>query len=119
MGPGVKASEVFAQCERVAAELSVELLHQPLIGIGHAIGVNPKDFPMLKPSDETPLRAGMVLNVEADIFGPEREVIHVEDMILVTAAGAESMTATEDWSTLPRIASPQPKESDMRVAVRA
>jgi Xaa-Pro aminopeptidase/Xaa-Pro dipeptidase len=102
--PGVKACEVFSFAERTAEQLAVELLDQPLIGIGHTIGVNPKDYPMLKPADETPLEPGQVINVEADTYGPDREVVHLEDMVLVTDAGAENLTALEDWSALPRIA---------------
>lgn len=103
MRPGVPAASVFDHCQEVAQELGVELLDQPSIGIGHMIGVNPQDLPVLKQSDQSLLAAGMVLNIEPDIFGPQREIVHVEEMVLVGTDGARTITATEDWSALPRI----------------
>jgi Xaa-Pro aminopeptidase len=46
----------------------------------------------------------MVLNIEPDTYGPEREIMHVEEMLLVRADGPELLTATEDWGELPRLA---------------
>lgn len=99
--PGVSAASVFAHCQREAGMLGLELLDQPFIGLGHATGINNSDFPKLNEADMTPLAAGMVLNIEPDTFGPEREIIHVEDMLYLGAEGASVITSTEDWSTLP------------------
>ncbi|MFT3866072.1 MAG: Xaa-Pro peptidase family protein [Solirubrobacterales bacterium] len=101
--PGVTGAVVFERCRSVAERLGADLLDQPLIGIGHAIGVNPKDFPMLKAGEDTVLEEGMVLNIEPDTLGPEGEIVHVEEMILVGADGAEVLSAGHDWSALPRI----------------
>jgi Xaa-Pro aminopeptidase len=103
MKPGVTAESVFAHSSATAASLGVELMPQPLIGLGHTIGLNSNDLPALKPGELARLEPGMVLNIEPDIYGPEREVIHVEEMVEVTSSGAEIITGTEDWSVLPRI----------------
>jgi Xaa-Pro aminopeptidase len=103
IGPGVAACEVFAVGEREAASLGLELLDQPLIGVGHVIGVNPKDVPMLKASEDDALAAGMVLNLEADTIGPDGAIMHLEDMILVTDAGCELLSDSLDWTSLPRL----------------
>ena len=101
--PGVLASSVFAACQAAAVARGLELLDQPFIGLGHATGINNSDFPKLNEHDDTPLREGMVLNIEPDTYGPERELMHVEEMLVVRADGPELLTATEDWAELPRL----------------
>ncbi|MGH9893543.1 MAG: M24 family metallopeptidase [bacterium] len=98
--PGVLASQVFHHSRKVAAELGVELLDQPFIGLGHAIGTNNSDFPKLNELDHTPLEVGMVLNIEPDIYGPQRELVHIEEMVYVGEDGTRRVTDYCDWSTL-------------------
>jgi Xaa-Pro aminopeptidase len=103
MRPGVTCAEVFTAEQEEGRRLGVELLEQPSIGFGHAIGTNANDAPKLMASDDTPLEEGMVFNIEPDIMGPEGERIHVEEMVLVTRDGGELLTGTTDWSELPRV----------------
>ena len=103
MQPGVTCAEVFHTEQAIAADLGVELLEQPSIGFGHAIGTNANDAPKLMASDATRLEVGMVFNIEPDVIGPAGERIHLEEMVLVTADGGELLTGTLDWSELPLI----------------
>jgi Xaa-Pro aminopeptidase len=59
-------------------------------GISHHIGLEVHDA-----SDNTaPLEEGMVISVEPGIYIPEENIgIRIEDMVLVTGAGAKVMTA--------------------------
>lgn len=104
--PGIPAHAVFDRCVATAAEMGLELLDQPFIGLGHATGVNNSDFPKLNAQDPTPLARDMVLNVEPDIYGPEREIVHVEEMVLVSETGATTITSSQDWSQLVRLGAP-------------
>jgi Xaa-Pro aminopeptidase len=104
MRPGVRASSVFAACQEAAGSLGLELLDQPSIGIGHTVGINPQDFPTLKPDDDTLLEQGMVLNIEPDSFGPGRELMHVEEIVVVDEPAATSLSWDDAWSSLPSIA---------------
>lgn len=102
--PGIKANETFQFCQDVAQDLGVTLLDQAYIGLGHSTGINNSEIPKLVGGDSTELREGMVLNIEPDIFGPEGEVMHVEEMLLVKEDGnSEVLTRNKDWSTLFRI----------------
>jgi Xaa-Pro aminopeptidase len=103
MRPGVTCAEVFAIEQEEGRRLGVELLEQPSIGFGHAIGTNANDAPKLMASDSTVLEAGMVFNIEPDVIGPEGERIHIEEMVLVTESGGELLTGITDWSELPLI----------------
>jgi Xaa-Pro aminopeptidase len=59
-------------------------------GISHHIGLEVHDA-----SDTTaPLEAGMVISVEPGIYIPEENIgIRIEDVVLVTDAGAKVLTA--------------------------
>jgi Xaa-Pro aminopeptidase/Xaa-Pro dipeptidase len=103
MRPGATCAEMFAVQQEEGRRLGVELLEQPSIGFGHAIGTNANDAPKLMASDATVLEEGMVFNIEPDVIGPDGERIHVEKMVLVGADGGELLTGNTDWSTLPRI----------------
>ena len=104
MCPGITCSQLFGFEQQVGRDLGVELLEQPYIGFGHAIGTNSSDPPLLTANDHTVLQAGMVFNIEPDVIGPAGERIHVEEMVLVTRNGGEVLTGAHDWSELPRIA---------------
>ena len=104
MRPGVRCNEVHRFYLEEAERMGAELFIYPYIGLGHGIGVNGDEYPKLNAADSTILEAGMILNVEADTLGPEGEVFHAEDMVLVTADGVTPITWSRDWSELPRIA---------------
>lgn len=101
--PGVRCSEVHSFYVRQAEDLGLKRFIYPYIGIGHGTGVNNDEYPKLNGVDPTRIEAGMVLNVEPDTFGPNGEVMHVEDMLLVKDDGVEVLTWTKDWSQLPVI----------------
>jgi Xaa-Pro dipeptidase len=69
MRPGATCAEMFAVQQEEGRRLGVELLEQPSIGFGHAIGTNANDAPKLMASDATVLEEGMVFNIEPDVIG--------------------------------------------------
>lgn len=101
--PGRTCSEVHAFYLAQAADIGVELFIYPYIGLGHGIGVNADEYPKLNAADHTVIEPGMVLNIEPDTLGPEREVFHVEDMVVVGESGVTPITASRDWTDLPVI----------------
>ena len=103
MKPGVRAADILITCRRIAERLNLELVEQPSIGLGHSIGVNSNCFPHLNVGEQTILMPGMIFNIEPDVFGPEREVVHLEDMVLIEEQGSKLLTSAHDWSALPSI----------------
>lgn len=101
--PGRTCAEVHAHYLEHAAKIGVDLFIYPYIGLGHGTGVNNDEYPKLNAADDTVIEAGMILNVEPDTYGPEREVMHVEDMVLVKDDGVDVITWSRDWSELPVI----------------
>ncbi|WP_159501260.1 Xaa-Pro peptidase family protein [Microbacterium sp. 18062] len=55
---------------------------------GHCIGLDVHELPYLSDEDETPLEPGMMFTIEPSVFWPGRVGVRVEDVFLLTDAGA-------------------------------
>ena len=63
--------------------------------VGHGLGLEIDEPPIIEPDNKTPVRAGMVLALEPKIMIPEYGGAMIEDTILVTEEGFEIITRTE------------------------
>jgi len=88
--PGGTAASVYEATLGAARRLGVEDVFQgggPYIG--HGIGLELDEPPVLGPGVETPLREGMVLAVEPKLISPDFGAVNIEDDVVVTADGCE------------------------------
>ena len=88
--PGVPAHTVYDAAREAALRLGVEDVFQgggPYIG--HSIGLELDEPPVLGPGIETPIEAGMVLAVEPKLISPAFGAVNIEDDVVVTADGCE------------------------------
>jgi Xaa-Pro dipeptidase len=60
--------------------------------IGHGLGIDVHEYPSMNAINETPLRKGMAFTVEPGIYLPGVGGVRIEDDLLITANGVESMT---------------------------
>lgn len=91
--PGVKASEIYSICEWTVKESGIP--HYRRHHVGHALGVGSGyDKPILSFSDDTPLEAGMVLNLEPNYFELGLGGLQLEDTVLITDSGCELLTTS-------------------------
>jgi Xaa-Pro aminopeptidase len=64
-------------------------------GLGHGVGLDVHEAPVLRPETVDVLVAGNVVSVEPGIYLPGRGGVRIEDLVLVTADGAERLTRFE------------------------
>jgi Xaa-Pro dipeptidase len=90
--PGIPIEEV----DRVAEDAIVRLGYGERIWhrTGHAIGLDVHELPSVAKGDETILEPGMVFTVEPGIYDFESGAFRIEDVVVVTESGHESLNAT-------------------------
>lgn len=60
--------------------------------LGHQIGIDVHEDPWIKPSNDDILYPGMVMCIEPKLWHAGEYYLRVEDMVLITETGAESLT---------------------------
>ncbi|MGV0627243.1 M24 family metallopeptidase [Mycolicibacter minnesotensis] len=87
--PGVTAEQVDAAAREVlaAAGLAEHFVHRT----GHGIGLSVHEEPYIVAGNDMALRAGMVFSVEPGIYFSGTWGARIEDIVVVTADGAQSL----------------------------
>jgi Xaa-Pro aminopeptidase len=90
VAPGVHGKDADAAARNVIAEagLGDAFGH----GLGHGVGVQIHEWPVLRPESTDVLEPGNVVTVEPGIYLPGTGGVRIEDLVLVTDDGAERLT---------------------------
>ena len=90
VGPGVHGRDADAASRAPidAAGLGWAYGH----GLGHGVGLQIHEGPVLRPESTDVLEPGNVVSVEPGIYLPGEVGVRIEDLVLVTAEGAERLT---------------------------
>jgi Xaa-Pro aminopeptidase len=89
---GVPANKIFTTA--VETTRNAGIAHYRRHHVGHGIGLDVYDMPILNETTSTPLEAGMVLEVETPYYELGFGGLQVEDTILVTADGHQRLTGS-------------------------
>ena len=89
---GVKASEVFEVAVKAVADSGIP--HYRRHHVGHGVGIEIYDPPLLAPTDHTVLEAGMVIDVETPYYEIGFAGLQVEDTVVVREHGYERLTVS-------------------------
>jgi Xaa-Pro dipeptidase len=99
--PGTPASVLYDLAETMAAEAGLEEHFmgagpQRVRFLGHGVGMEIDELPILAPGFAEPLDAGNVIAVEPKFVFPGRGAVGIENMYAVTADGFETMTTAPE-----------------------
>jgi Xaa-Pro aminopeptidase len=99
VGPGVHGRDADAAAREVidAAGLADAFGH----GLGHGVGLQVHEAPVLRPESTDVLEPRNVVSVEPGIYLPGEGGVRIEDLVLVTVDGRERLTQfTKDLITV-------------------
>ena len=90
--PGMKASDLDA----VARDIIDRAGYANYFGhgLGHGIGLETHEQPVLNPRSKTILEPGMTVTIEPGIYIGDWGGVRIEDMVVVTGSGGETLTAS-------------------------
>lgn len=88
--PGMTAAAVDDAVQRFleASPFAAHIVHKT----GHGLGLDVHEAPQVMRGDETVLEPGMVITIEPGLYVPGLRGVRIEDDVVVTESGAESLT---------------------------
>jgi Xaa-Pro aminopeptidase len=106
--PGVPAENLWALCRDAYAANGLKF-RMPLVG--HSLGLEIHETPILRPGEKTKLAPGMVLNIEVSTTDDNNTYYHTEDLLVVTRDGFRLLTLGLAPLEIPVIGEPVAVES--------
>lgn len=97
--PGVTCDDVYQMTFSIAREIGMAPYYlrlggspDPLSFVGHGVGLEVNELPLLSKGNPDVIHAGTVVTLEIEMWKSEMEVVKVEDTIAVHPEGAELLT---------------------------
>ncbi len=101
VGPGVACGEADAAARSIIDEAGYGEAFGH--GLGHGVGIDVHEAPRLRPDEQTPLVPGHVVTVEPGVYVEDVGGVRLENMVVVTGEGRETLTRLPMEPDLPVI----------------
>jgi Xaa-Pro aminopeptidase len=89
---GVRCKDIDASARKIITDAGFAVFGH---GLGHGLGLEVHELPILFPKSKEKLKAGQVVTVEPGIYIPGRFGIRIEDDVLVTKTSHKILTRTK------------------------
>ena len=89
--PGIKVCEIDKFVRKKLGDLNKNFTH----ALGHGIGINVHEQPIIRGANSEIIREGMVFTIEPGVYFPGKFGIRIEDTLVVTKKGSEILTKTD------------------------
>ncbi len=99
--PGAICEELFQQAVEIAEKGGLGAYFMGMPGeqarfVGHGVGLELDEFPVLAQGFKVPLQAGQTIAIEPKFVFPDKGVIGIENTFAVTSNGGEKITDIDD-----------------------
>lgn len=95
-GPGTACSDIYRLAASLAAEAGLSScfmgVRQQAKFVGHGVGLQINELPVLSPRSQDVLRPGMIFALEPKFVLPGIGAVGIENTFLVTGSGLENLT---------------------------
>ncbi|WP_271605576.1 M24 family metallopeptidase [Bradyrhizobium sp. CCBAU 11434] len=101
--PGMAAEDPFFFCTEQARKLGLDF---EMVWVGHGLGVEAHEFPMIRPGEKAKLEVGMVFSIEPMVTDVEGSMYQLEDVFVVDEQGPRLLTLGFGPREIPIIGQP-------------
>ena len=99
--PGSSSKELYLLGTQMAQDSGYDKGYLGLEGkksvfVGHGLGLEVNEFPIIGQGQDYPVEAGIVVAIEPKVLFPQEGVVGIENMYLITDGGYEKLTPIDD-----------------------